>query len=61
MKTPNPNQPPKKTVSRKKALDPREYPLARDARGKASREEVRAQTPRLSAPRQSLRPVKKSQ
>ena len=36
----------------KKPLDPREYPLARDSRGKANREEVR-KVAKVPAPRAS--------
>lgn len=55
---PNPRQ--IKSASKKQPLDPREYPQARDARGAAGRTEIRAQTPRISAPRQSNRPVVRS-
>ncbi len=48
------------TASTKQPLAPREYPLARDARGSAAREEIRAKTPMVSAPRQSRRPVENS-
>jgi hypothetical protein len=43
--------------SNKHPLDPREYPLARDVRGSAGREEIRSKTPMVSAPRQSNRPM----
>jgi len=56
MKTPITSKPSKKSTSSKKPSDPREFPLARDARGSAGREEIRAQTPRVPAPRQSNRP-----
>jgi hypothetical protein len=49
-----------KSASKKLPLDPRENPLARDSRGAAGRTEIRAQTPRISAPRQSNRPVVRS-
>lgn len=39
----------------KKPLDPREDPLARDARGKATREEVRRTASPVNAPRASKR------
>lgn len=48
------------TPSTKKPSDPREYPLARDSRGSAAREEIRTQTARPAAPRASRRPVQKS-
>lgn len=50
----------KNSPSKKIPLDPREYPQARDSRGSAGRTEIRAQTPRISAPRQSNRPVVRS-
>jgi len=50
----------KNSPSNKRPLDPREHPLARDARGSARREEIRAKTPMLSAPRQSNRPVERT-
>ncbi|MBI5774707.1 MAG: hypothetical protein HZA89_13305 [Verrucomicrobia bacterium] len=43
----------------KKPLDRRENPLARDARGTASRAEIRRETPRVAAPRQSNRPAER--
>ena len=50
----------KESTSNKKPSDPREYPLARDSRGSAGREEIRAKTPMVAAPRQSNRPVERS-
>jgi hypothetical protein len=50
----------KKPQSKKRPLDPREYPLARDVRGSARREEIRSKTPMVSAPRQSRRSVERS-
>lgn len=50
----------KKSQSKKRPLDPREYPLARDSRGSAGREEIRAKTSMVTAPRQSNRPVERS-
>jgi len=44
----------------KKPSDPREYPLARDARGSASRQEIRRMAPSVNAPRQSRRPTERS-
>ncbi|MBN8248281.1 MAG: hypothetical protein J0L84_12670 [Verrucomicrobia bacterium] len=38
---------------RKRPLDPRENPAARDPRGTASRAEIRREAPRRSAPRQA--------
>lgn len=55
MKTPSPAKQPKTAPSNKRPSDPREYPLARDARGSAGRTEIRAKTPRVSAPRQAPR------
>jgi len=46
--------------SNKHPLAEREHPLARDARGAARREEIRAKTPMVSAPRQSLRRSERS-
>jgi len=46
--------------NRKKPLDPREFPKARDERGSAGREEIRTKTPMVSAPRQSDRPVERT-
>jgi len=43
------------TKGEKKPLDPREDPLARDARGKATREEVRKVASPVNAPRASRR------
>jgi len=50
----------KKSTNNKKPSDPREYPLARDSRGSASRAEIRAKTPMVSSPRQSNRPTERS-
>ena len=50
----------KESASNKQPSDPREYPLARDSRGSAGREEIRAKTAMVSAPRQSRRPVERS-
>ena len=41
-------------------LAPRESSFARDARGSAGREEIRAKTQLVSAPRESLRPAERS-
>ena len=60
MKKPATKQPAKTVVSNKHPLDPRENPRARDARGSADREEIRAQTPRVPAPRESNRPAERS-
>lgn len=54
MKTP----PSPKQDGDKKPLDPREDPLARDSRGKASREEVR-KVVKVPAPRESQRGASK--
>ena len=43
----------------KKPLNRREDPLARDTRGKATREEVRKVTPLINAPRQPEGPSKR--
>jgi hypothetical protein len=51
----------KESASNKRPLDRREYPLARDSRGSAGREEIRAKTQMVSAPRQSRRPTERSQ
>lgn len=40
-------------------LNDRDDPLARGNRGKAPREELRQKTPRVTAPRQSRRPVER--
>jgi len=48
-----------KPVGKKKPLDLREHPLARDARGSASRGEIRRETPTVNAPRQSKRPAER--
>lgn len=61
MKKESRTQQTKESTSNKQPTDPREYPLARDARGSATREEIRAATPMVSAPRQSRRPVERSQ
>ena len=50
----------KNSPCKKHPLDPREYPQARDSRGSAGRAEIRAQNPRVAAPRQSNRPVERS-
>jgi hypothetical protein len=50
----------KKSQSKKRPLDPREYPLARDAKGSSRREEIRSKTPMDSAPRKSRRSVERS-
>jgi hypothetical protein len=50
----------KPTQNGKRPLDPREYPLARDARGSAGRKEIRAKTQMVAAPRQSNRPVERT-
>jgi hypothetical protein len=55
-----PNQAQKNSPGKKLPLAAREHPLARDSRGAAGRTEIRAQTPRVSAPRQSNRPVGRS-
>jgi hypothetical protein len=43
----------KESLSNKQPVDPRADPFARDSRGAASREEIPAKTPVVSAPRQS--------
>jgi hypothetical protein len=50
----------KESPSNKKPLDQRENPMARDSRGSAKRDEIRAQTPMVSAPRQSQKPMERS-
>ncbi len=50
----------KPVVGEKKPLDLREHPLARDARGSASRREIRREAPSVNAPRQSRRPAERS-
>jgi hypothetical protein len=50
----------KESASNKQPSDPREYPLARDSRASAGREEIRAKAPVLCAPRQSRRPIERS-
>jgi len=50
----------KESASNKQPTDPRENPMAHDSRGSAGREEIRAKTPMVSAPRQSQRPVERS-
>jgi len=50
----------KGSLSKKRPLDPREFPQARDERGSAGREEIRAKTPMVSAPRQSQRLTERS-
>lgn len=53
------NRKPPESAKNIQPLDPREYPLARDSRGTAAREEIRCQSPMVSAPRQSQRPVER--
>ena len=60
MKKPTSKPPVKTIVSNKHPMDPRDDPRARDARGSAGRDEIRAQTPRVPAPRQSNRPPERS-
>ena len=60
MKKPHADSNRRQSTSKKQPLDPREYPLARDSRGSAAREEIRTKTPMVSAPRQSSRPVERS-
>src|SRR5688572_12956892 len=60
MKNETQSPPLRKSASKKRPLDPREFPLSRDARGSAGREEIRSKTPMVSAPRQSRRPVERS-
>jgi len=60
MKKPTQSASVKLTPGNKKPLDPREYPLARDSRGSAGRDEIRAKTAVVSAPRQSARPMERS-
>jgi hypothetical protein len=60
MKKPSRTQQNKESASNKQPVDPRAYPLARDTRGSADRAEIRAQNPRVAAPRQSNRPVERS-
>jgi len=55
-----PKAPAKSGRGGKKPSDPREYPLARDARGSASRQEIRRMNPSVNAPRQSKRPGERS-
>ena len=50
----------KESASNKQPVDPRAHPLARSPKGSATREEIRAKTPMVSAPRQSNRPVERS-
>jgi len=45
----------RKARSTKRPLDAREYPAARDSRGKASRTEIRRKETRVAAPRASNR------
>lgn len=45
----------RKARSTKRPLDAREYPAARDSRGKASRTEIRREGTRVAAPRASNR------
>jgi hypothetical protein len=45
-----------KVASNKQPLSRAEHPLARDSRGAATRTEIRKQTARGEAPRQSFRP-----
>jgi hypothetical protein len=52
--------PAREAMSKKRPLDPREFPLARDARGSARREEIRSKSPVVSAPRQTRRPMERS-
>jgi hypothetical protein len=59
MKKASQNQRTKKPTSTKKPSDPRAYPLAKDSRGSAARDEIRAKAPKISAPRQSNRPTQK--
>lgn len=42
----------KESLSNKQPVDPRADPFARDVRGAARREEIRARTPVVSAPNQ---------
>jgi len=51
----------KESASNKQPLDPREYPLARDSRGSARREEIRAKSARVVAPRQPQQVVRRNQ
>ena len=44
-----------KTLPTKHPLDPRENPAARDSRGTATRTEIRRESPRVTAPRESGR------
>ena len=60
MKKETQSQQPKTAPTKKRPSDPREYPLARDARGSAAREEIRSQTRMVSAPRESNRPMERS-
>ena len=50
----------KESASNKQPADPRANPLARSTKGSATREEIRAKTPVVSAPRQSNRPAERS-
>ena len=60
MKKESRTQPGKASASNKQPADPRANPLARSPKGSATREEIRAKTPMVSAPRQSNRPVERS-
>ena len=60
MNTESRTQQDKESASNKQPVDPRANLLARDSRGTASREEIRAKTAMVSAPRQSNRPAERS-
>ena len=60
MKKESRTQQDKESASNKQPVDPRANPLARSAKGSATREEIRAKTPMVSAPRQPRRPMERS-
>ena len=60
MKKESRTQQDKESASNKQPVDPRANPLARTAKGSATREEIRAQSPVVSAPRQSRRAMERS-
>ncbi len=61
MKTRNkPDLSPSISQNKKQSLHAHENPLARDARGSARRDEIRAMTQMVSAPRESNRPMERS-
>ena len=60
MKKESRTQQDKESASSKQPVNPRDNPLARSAKGSATREEIRSQSPVVSAPRRSDRPVERS-